>query len=109
MAKLPSLPLFTDKFIAETVHLTNEALGMYIRLLCFAWTKKAEPFTEDQAYRICQCRLDECKDIVNLVLKEGQKQDGIQLPMAKQKHLLLSLFLFLKIIYLTALKLFGQH
>ena len=70
MAKLPSLPLFTDKFIAETVHLTNEALGMYIRLLCFAWTKKAEPFTEDQAYRICQCRLDECKDIVNLVLKE---------------------------------------
>ena len=41
MAKLPSLPLFTDKFIAETVHLTNEALGMYIRLLCFAWTKKA--------------------------------------------------------------------
>lgn len=70
MAKLPSLPLFTDKFIAETVHLTNEALGMYIRLLCFAWTKKAEPFTEDQAYRICQCKLDECRDIVSLVLKE---------------------------------------
>ena len=34
--KLPSMPLFTDKFIAETVHLTNEAIGIYIRLLCFS-------------------------------------------------------------------------
>ena len=50
--KLPSMPLFTDKFIAETVHLDNEAIGMYIRLLCFAWTKNAKPFTSQSAYRI---------------------------------------------------------
>ena len=35
-SKLPSLPLFTDTFVSDTVHLTNEAIGMYIRLLCFA-------------------------------------------------------------------------
>ena len=44
--KLPSLPLFTDTFTAETVHLTNEQVGIYIRLLCFAWTKNAKPFND---------------------------------------------------------------
>ena len=53
--KLPSLPLFTDTFIAETAHLTNEQIGIYMRLLCFAWTKKGKPFTREQAYRIGQC------------------------------------------------------
>ena len=69
-SKLPSLPLFTDTFVSDTVHLTNEAIGMYIRLLCFAWTKANKPFTREQAYMICQCRLDECRDIVDLVLNE---------------------------------------
>ena len=68
--KLPSMPLFTDKFIAETVHLTNEAIGIYIRLLCFSWTKKSKPFSQPEAYKICQARLDEEKDIIDLVLKE---------------------------------------
>ena len=42
--KFHALQLFTDTFAAETVHLTNEAIGIYIRLLCFAWTKKCETF-----------------------------------------------------------------
>ena len=37
--KFHALQLFTDTFAAETVHLTNEQVGIYIRLLCFAWTK----------------------------------------------------------------------
>ena len=69
-SKLPSLPLFTDTFVSDTVHLTNESIGMYIRLLCFAWTKANKPFTREQAYTICQCRIDECRDIVDLVLNE---------------------------------------
>ena len=31
--KFHALQLFTDTFAAETVHLTNEAIGIYIRLL----------------------------------------------------------------------------
>jgi uncharacterized protein YdaU (DUF1376 family) len=68
--KFHALQLFTDTFAAETVHLTNEAIGIYIRLLCFNWTKNTKPFTTESAYRICQCRLDECRDMVDLVLNE---------------------------------------
>lgn len=37
MAEFPSLPLFTDAYIGDTVHLTNEEHGVYLRLLMFAW------------------------------------------------------------------------
>ena len=68
--KFHALQLFTDTFAAETVHLTNEQVGIYIRLLCFAWTKNAKPFTTISAYRICQCRSDECEENVFNILDE---------------------------------------
>jgi len=68
--KFHALQLFTDTFSAETVHLTNEAVGIYIRLLCFAWTKNAKPFKTESAYRICSCKSKECEAIVDLVLYE---------------------------------------
>ena len=37
MAEFPALPLFTDAYIADTAHLTNEEHGVYLRLLMFAW------------------------------------------------------------------------
>ena len=73
--KLPSLPLFTDTFAAETVHLTNKAVGIYIRLLSFAWTKNTKPFTTQSAYRICQCMDDQCRIDVYEVLEEFFKVD----------------------------------
>ena len=74
--KFPAMQLFTDSFIAETVHLTNEAVGIYIRLICFAWTKHGKPFSQPEAYKICQARLDEEKDIIDLVLKEFFQSDS---------------------------------
>jgi uncharacterized protein YdaU (DUF1376 family) len=68
--KFHALQLFTDTFAAETVHLTNEAIGIYIRLLCFAWTKNAKPFTTESAYRICQCKTAECNYQVDEILRE---------------------------------------
>jgi len=68
--KFHALQLFTDTFSAETVHLTNEAVGIYIRLLCFAWTKNTRPFNTESAYRICQCRSDECEREVMKILTE---------------------------------------
>tara|TARA_R100001224_G_scaffold59621_1_gene35328 strand:+ start:587 stop:1408 length:822 start_codon:yes stop_codon:yes gene_type:complete len=68
--KFHALQLFTDTFAAETVHLTNEQVGIYIRLLCFAWTKNAKPFTTESARRICQCRTAECEYTVDDILRE---------------------------------------
>ena len=67
--KFHALQLFTDTFAAETVHLTNEEVGIYIRLLCFAWTKNAKPFTTQSAYRICQCQSKECEGNVYKILE----------------------------------------
>ena len=68
--KFHALQLFTDTFSAETVHLTNDAVGIYIRLLSFCWTKNAKPFKTESAYRICQCRTDDCHIEVYEVLEE---------------------------------------
>ena len=68
--KFHALQLFTDTFAAETVHLTNEAIGIYIRLLCFGWTKNAKPFTTESARRICQCKTAECDYQVDEILRE---------------------------------------
>lgn len=68
--KFHALQLFTDTFSAETVHLTNDAVGIYIRLLCFSWTKNAKAFKEKDAYRICQCINEDCKLKVMEVLTE---------------------------------------
>ncbi len=68
--KFHALQLFTDTFAAETVHLTNDQVGIYIRLLSFAWTKNAKPFKTESAYRICQCIDDNCCINVYEVLQE---------------------------------------
>jgi len=68
--KFHALQLFTDTFAAETVHLSNSQVGIYIRLLCFAWTKNAKPFTTESAFRICQCRTDDCHIEVYEILEE---------------------------------------
>ena len=67
---LPSLPLFTDTFIAETTHLNNEQIGIYIRLLCWSWTKKGKAITHEQANTICRCTNDDCRTEVFKILKE---------------------------------------
>lgn len=73
--KFHALQLFTDTFAAETVHLSNSKIGIYIRLLCFAWTKNTKPFKTESAYRICYCKDDDCKLDVDEVLGEFFKID----------------------------------
>lgn len=37
MAEFPALPFWTDAYLGDTAHLTNEEHGVYLRLLMFAW------------------------------------------------------------------------
>ena len=76
--KFHALQLFTDTFSAETVHLTNDAVGIYIRLLSFAWTKNAKPFKTESAYRICGCKTKECEAIVDAILIEFFINEGLK-------------------------------
>jgi uncharacterized protein YdaU (DUF1376 family) len=39
MAKLPYFPLYTSDFISDTIDLSNEEMGAYIRVLMYSWQK----------------------------------------------------------------------
>ena len=41
MAKLPKMNLFVDAFNSDTVYLTDEELGLYMRMIFYAWTHDA--------------------------------------------------------------------
>ena len=68
--KFPAMQLFTTSFVAETVHISNEKTGMYIKMLCFHWTKHAKPFSTNQAYSICNANDEKTRKLVNEVLDE---------------------------------------
>ena len=68
--KLKAWYLFTEDFVAGTQHLTNEQVGIYIRLLCFNWTKNTKPFQQKEAYRICQCRSKKC---AGYIVRQGSR------------------------------------
>ena len=46
--KLKAWYLFTEDFIAGTQHMTNEALGIYIRLLCWNWNKRCNGIPDEK-------------------------------------------------------------
>jgi len=50
--KPPSFDFFADDFIAGTYHLPAEAVGIYIRLLCYQWSNGSIPKDEESLCRI---------------------------------------------------------
>jgi uncharacterized protein YdaU (DUF1376 family) len=49
MSEFPSLPLFTDAFIADTGHLTATETGAYLMLLMVAWRSPECCLPDDDA------------------------------------------------------------
>jgi uncharacterized protein YdaU (DUF1376 family) len=70
--KLKAWYLFTDDFIAGTQHLSNEQIGIYIRLLCWNWNKKCSglPSNNMTIYRIANCITDDERQSCNVIIKE---------------------------------------
>ena len=72
MAKFPHLPLWTDAYMADTLHLTHEEHGLYLMLLMtiwrapackipndFTWVKRRLRATDDQMENLVKNLLDE--------------------------------------------------
>ncbi len=72
MAKLPKMNLFVDAFNSDTSYLTEEELGMYFRLIMYAWTHEATlPKDKDILYNLPKVKNDDLVDkIVRLFFTE---------------------------------------
>jgi len=67
--KIFSMPVRVNDFIANTVHLKNEDLGIYWRLLCFAWENKAQLTSNvEEIYEICKAHDERTKKKVDSIL-----------------------------------------
>ena len=70
--KLKAWYLFTEDFVAGTQHLTNEEIGVYIRLLCWNWNKRCRgiPCDSMTQYRIANCITDAEKKSCDEIIKQ---------------------------------------
>lgn len=58
-----SFDFYVDDFLGGTVHLTPEAVGAYVRLLCFQFSNGSIPDDSGVTARLCGCSVDELKSI----------------------------------------------
>lgn len=66
--KPPSFDFFPDDFIAGTYHLTPEAVGIYVRLLCFQWNNGSIPSDENELARIAGVDADAMRTHMRTVM-----------------------------------------
>ena len=92
--KLKAWYLFTEDFIAGTQHLTNEQIGVYIRLLCWNWNKRCKgiPLDPNSYYRIANCITEQEKISCNEVIKQFfvEVQDHYQNERQLQEYLFIT-------------------
>ena len=76
--KLKAWYLFTEDFIAGTQALTNEEIGIYIRLLCYNWNKRCSgiPCDNTKYYRIASCFTESEKESCHKILEQFFIQVG---------------------------------
>jgi uncharacterized protein YdaU (DUF1376 family) len=58
MAEFPALPLWTDAFVADTIHLSTEEIGAYMLLLFTAWRRPGCDLPDDDKFLASICRCD---------------------------------------------------
>ena len=73
MTKIWKMGISTDNFIADTVNLTNEEIGIYFRLLCYAW--KNEAYLPKDISRIKRIVQNAQEEDINYILETYFKED----------------------------------
>ena len=66
--KPPSFDFFPDDFIAGTYHLPAEAVGIYVRLLCYQWNNGSIPSDESELARIAGVDADAMRTHMRTVM-----------------------------------------
>ena len=84
MTKIWKMGISTDNFIADTVNLTNEEIGIYFRLLCYAW--KNEAYLPKDISRIKRIVQNAKEEDINYILKTYFKEDDIGYYSKAQKE-----------------------
>lgn len=71
MAEFPSLPLFTDAYIADTVHLSTIEHGAYLLLLMTCWRSKECRLPNDDKYlcRVTRLRADQWRKMKPVIME----------------------------------------
>ena len=86
MTKIWKMGISTDNFIADTVNLTNEEIGIYFRLLCYAW--KNEAYLPKDISRIKRIVQNANEEDINYILETYFKEDDKDTsPKPKRKNL----------------------
>jgi uncharacterized protein YdaU (DUF1376 family) len=66
--KPPSFDFFPDDFIAGTYHLPAEAVGIYVRLLCYQWNNGSIPSDENELARVAGIDADAMRTHMRTVM-----------------------------------------
>ena len=97
MSSLPRMPIFVADFLADTLHLTLEAQGAYMRLLFFAWKRRWRtiPDDDEQVARVLSCTPRYWRQKIRPVLieffeeisvkKSGKNGETEETPALRQK------------------------
>jgi uncharacterized protein YdaU (DUF1376 family) len=78
MAEFPALPLWTDAYLADCVHLTAEQDGYYLRLLMAMWRAPRQRVPNDDAWLAAhlRCDVESIRRVVRPLISEFCKCDG---------------------------------
>ena len=79
MAEFPSLPLWTDRFIADTLDLDATETGAYMMLLMVAWRRPSNdlPDDEKQLAKFSRCGLKQWRRIAPAVMQFWTLSGGV--------------------------------
>ncbi len=90
MAEFPAIPLWTDAFIADTVHLNAAQTGAYLMLLMCAWRTKDCALPDDDAQlarfsRMTKAQWKKNKDVIMAFWEKNDEQKWIQLRLNDER------------------------
>jgi uncharacterized protein YdaU (DUF1376 family) len=91
MAEFPALPVFTDAYIADTIHLTTLEHGAYFLLLTAAWRRPHCDLPDDDQFlsRIARLSLDDWIAIRSTIMEfwnfDGRRKTWTQKRLSKER------------------------